>query len=223
VVAEASERKLAFRSQAGRRVLSRCLWVWLSLTTRAGRALSGLHESGSIGCMRTTLYASASVRDLALLRTQIWRHEDAVVVSGACFGRHGWHSEYDHEHRRTTGQASVAECTKVTPDDLGDTGAGGQGNINLYGLVAHRGDHPVHDLFCCTGSSGKRGRSGPYAARRRLNVGSETDGISAQATLIRSDALERVTRIELAWPAWKTSWARLWLVMFLVRRDSDGP
>jgi hypothetical protein len=33
---------------------------------------------------------------------------------------------------------------------------------------------------------------------------------------IRSDDLERVTRIELALPAWKTKSVRLWLGSFLI-------
>jgi hypothetical protein len=49
------------------------------------------------------------------------------------FRRHDWHSEYDHEHRRTTWTCQRCGVHKVTTDDFVDKGAGSHGNINLYG------------------------------------------------------------------------------------------
>ena len=49
------------------------------------------------------------------------------------FRRHDWHSEYDHEHRHTTWTCQRCGVQKVTVDDVVDRGAGGPGNINLYG------------------------------------------------------------------------------------------
>jgi hypothetical protein len=37
--------------------------------------------------------------------------------------------------------------------------------------------------------------------------------------LTRPFAVERVTRIELAWPAWKTKLVRLWLGGFLIPKE----
>jgi hypothetical protein len=41
------------------------------------------------------------------------------------------------------------------------------------------------------GSSVKRGRSGPYVARRRLNLGAGRMPEALEATLTRTDAVER--------------------------------
>jgi hypothetical protein len=52
------------------------------------------------------------------------------------FRRHDWHSEYDHERRRTSWTCQRCGLHKVTTDnvdDVVDRGAGGYGNVNLYG------------------------------------------------------------------------------------------
>jgi hypothetical protein len=49
------------------------------------------------------------------------------------FRRHDWHSDYDHENRRTTWTCRRCGLRKVTVDDVVDKGGGGYGNVNLYG------------------------------------------------------------------------------------------
>jgi hypothetical protein len=51
---------------------------------------------------------------------------------------------------------------------------------------------------CMPGSSAKRGRSGPYVARRILNATVGQAPRATKAALSRADVVERVTRIELA-------------------------
>jgi transcription elongation factor Elf1 len=51
-------------------------------------------------------------------------------------GGHDWHSEYDHESRRTSWTCRRCGHHKVTVetvDDVVDKAGGGYGNVNLYG------------------------------------------------------------------------------------------
>jgi hypothetical protein len=61
---------------------------------------------------------------------------------------------------------------------------------------------------------------GPKARSRRIIFWASR---RRKREMIRDFPVERVTRIELAWPAWKTRAEWLWLGGFLTCKEKDRP